>query len=1687
MSDSDSDSDSEWEQCSYVKFKGEEFGTFSGEHILARWNTIPVKTRREASQRMKVCVFWLPIVLQPDNSRTYDWALDIGLINSKDRDELTLLNIIKIQIVESLLCDVEKVTLEKDVPKVLFYCDQMNMQFCSNTLKKALKVLEKSKDPFIRHHLAILGIPNSLLTLNFIFSEFARFIQEMSHNVKKTLADLMVEPDELSLGQSESMKKIGNEYFKKQLYEQAVKYYSKAIQFYPDNHILYGNRALCYIKIKEYLKAAVDGKCAVLIQPLWAKGHYRYCEALFHLDQYQIALEANETARLLCKDNPDGLEDLEQQYQRLELAEMSKPEQSQPQSTKSGARSDRAKPTKVKDMKKNQKTVKTENSAQSPSKPKVSTPSKSEKGELNTPTKKKLKRAVGQENQVVVDRSKAELCKELRSLVQDAHSALYDLRSRNAEQAFSQALNLLETVTPKELGLSTLDELLLLFGRVSALTDIGQPEELAETENLLNKMRCYEERTFQCLVFYAAGRLFLRENRFAMALQPFLDSLQMVKTQITPGKLTWPLTKEVVKETQPEYFKDILERSIELCKFPPPPDAVCRLEKCLCPLKTEIFLTDPDFKGYVQMGCCQSCRVEFHINCWKSLKTTRFLEKSEKDILHETCVTPDCIGKICAIKIFCPTGLVKCKFEAAITKTPMPKKPKVIQKCASPTKLKSNEEQKLKNKRYKELFQDPQIINDEILQQRDDSGTQRQQKALLVYRDPVLLQINQNMDLLREEKCLHVTALTSSLKPWLELDLSRGNQIAARLLNWEQEPLVALSQAVELLLERKNRVWGRVLIQHLSSCVEINPKLSSWACQLNDAGLNAARTFIDRYAEHLEQQDLTLLLHFEPLKEMILEKLSAIPELFSSTGLAFTEYLKQAPTQDTRLFIWTLEEYREEYDSCHAILDEYFDMMDGHGSVLKKSNENNSMSAKCRGRKKKQKCLKSVIGMRGVTDQDYFEDDSLSFLPPDDPFSVPSHLREQVADFENQYSNSRTQSHLLNILDNNSDPTKESLFDYFAQILEEHGPLVAEDPLLVEEMQHFPAMARWKIQEAGGFEAFLLESLRFIKIGRCIGLAKHAVSLQQAAHGASLDDLDEITDRNSSSPDLYTASHFTNYLQNYSSAHAENTPVLPNPNLFYSQSSGSDPYSLWTDSNVIPNPYEESPVDALDTHFTVLEADPTSEKTVFMPKDENFFQRHAEVQTCPEERSCVAVNTEHYGRFERRQGDLTMKERDNIKLEQMIKKMKNGVKVDDRKDLDLLNQDLKTVTINIQEIVKDVTKLQQRLEEEVKGDKKEKKANQEELKALKKETEKLLKEQATLSQNIREKKTSCEAQLTDFLELSNQSTAEKMSLEDEIKRCRSLLASATRRSHTARLSVVESTKDQSLYGLHRELTDSKALLTQLDEAARRNPNQHLEKTVNTCRAKVEEMEKNISVAERRFQEELDRVTSSSRTDAAAVSVGAGEFTPQASCSAAPPPPVGHAAPPAAEAPVKHQKTSSSVFEKAMESLTAMFPDCKRPDLMKYIQEVRLSRGGSLNSMALQDVVGGVTQRILDNQDRLHAARASSGDRSSPAERTTSSPTPRANQHPAWQLVAPKIVRNPLNVEDPCIICHDDMSPDETCVLECRHSFHYECIRSWLNEKNTCPTCRNHAMLPGDFPTLMPGDFPVLLGRRRQVP
>lgn len=108
--------------------------------------------------------------------------------------------------------------------------------------------------------------------------------------------------------------------------------------------------------------------------------------------------------------------------------------------------------------------------------------------------------------------------------------------------------------------------------------------------------------------------------------------------------------------------------------------------------------------------------------------------------------------------------------------------------------------------------------------------------AWQLYRDQVLLQLSQHMELLREEKSLRVSTLTDCLRPWLMLDSQKGNPLAERLLNCEKEQLETTPQVAEAVLERKNRVWARVVVQQLGKCQDINPKLYKWAHQLNDAG-----------------------------------------------------------------------------------------------------------------------------------------------------------------------------------------------------------------------------------------------------------------------------------------------------------------------------------------------------------------------------------------------------------------------------------------------------------------------------------------------------------------------------------------------------------------------------------------------------------------------------------------------------------------------------------------------------------------------------------------------------------------------------------------------------------------------------------------------------------------------------------
>lgn len=89
----------------------------------------------------------------------------------------------------------------------------------------------------------------------------------------------------------------------------------------------------------------------------------------------------------------------------------------------------------------------------------------------------------------------------------------------------------------------------------------------------------------------------------------------------------------------------------------------------------------------------------------------------------------------------------------------------------------------------------------------------------------------------------------------------------------------------------------------------------------------------------LEQLDFSKVLHFSPLREVVFDKLGMTPDSFPNADVTLTDFLKQAVAEDVRLFIWALEEHREDFATCHSLLDYYFDMMGTcirlhHGKLL---------------------------------------------------------------------------------------------------------------------------------------------------------------------------------------------------------------------------------------------------------------------------------------------------------------------------------------------------------------------------------------------------------------------------------------------------------------------------------------------------------------------------------------------------------------------------------------------------------------------------------------------------------------------------------------------------------------------------------------------------------------------------------
>ena len=151
------------------------------------------------------------------------------------------------------------------------------------------------------------------------------------------------------------------------------------------------------------------------------------------------------------------------------------------------------------------------------------------------------------------------------------------------------------------------------------------------------------------------------------------------------------------------------------------------------------------------------------------------------------------------------------------------------------------------------------------------------------------------------------------------------------------------------------------------------------------------------------------------------------------------------------------------------------------------------------------------------------------------------------------------------------------------------------------------------------------------------------------------------------------------------------------------------------------------------------------------------------------------------------------------------------------------------------------------------------------------------------------------------------------------------------------------------------------------------------------------------------------------------------------------------------------------FEKIICQLAHLYPNRSRQSLVEYIRQVRAENNNSLSGISLEEVVRRVST-IVENQQRPNvpppgtaAGDASGAGPQRPGKRSAA-PAPRPTVYT-------------MDESEDCVICCEEMTSHSTTTLNCRHTFHTECIRKWFNEQNTCPTCRVHSLMPDEYPAL----------------
>ncbi|XP_059020199.1 E3 ubiquitin-protein ligase DZIP3 isoform X4 [Mustela lutreola] len=164
------------------------------------------------------------------------------------------------------------------------------------------------------------------------------------------------------------------------------------------------------------------------------------------------------------------------------------------------------------------------------------------------------------------------------------------------------------------------------------------------------------------------------------------------------------------------------------------------------------------------------------------------------------------------------------------------------------------------------------------------------------------------------------------------------------------------------------------------------------------------------------------------------------------------------------------------------------------------------------------------------------------------------------------------------------------------------------------------------------------------------------------------------------------------------------------------------------------------------------------------------------------------------------------------------------------------------------------------------------------------------------------------------------------------------------------------------------------------------------------------------------------------------------------------------------------------WERITDRLKTAFPQQTRKELTDFLRKLKDIHGKSLSGLTFDEIVYKISQFIDPKRAQNQGKSVPNGNCVSPSHTPPQSNTAQTPK-PAWRPLSsqgPASWEGANNLDDeeeeeePCVICHENLSPENLSVLPCAHKFHSQCIRPWLMQQGTCPTCRLHVLLPEEF-------------------